>query len=127
VVAGVAYGYTLGEVTAHAATMARWGGSMRMPVPLWLFYTGLFVAIYLMHLFAWYVGLLYRTYQPQFPWVLQQHQWLLKDEQELRALREERRRANRSPPTPRQQPGATRQSVPTAIRADLANHHTPPS
>ena len=31
------------------------------------------LAIYLMHVAAWQIGLLYRAHQPDFPWVLQRH------------------------------------------------------
>jgi hypothetical protein len=33
------------------------------------------VGIYLMHLFCWHLGLLYRAHHLQFPWVLQRHEW----------------------------------------------------
>jgi hypothetical protein len=36
-------------------------------------YAILMVGIYLAHLFAWRVGLLYRNHQPQFPWINQVH------------------------------------------------------
>jgi hypothetical protein len=33
----------------------------------------LVVAIVLIHLFCWHVGLMYRAHQPEFPWILQHH------------------------------------------------------
>jgi hypothetical protein len=33
----------------------------------------LVAGIYLMHLFAWYMGLVYRAHHEQFPWILQRH------------------------------------------------------
>jgi hypothetical protein len=38
-----------------------------------LVYTSLFAGIYLMHLYGWVLGILYRKYYPEFPWVLQRH------------------------------------------------------
>lgn len=37
-------------------------------------YGALMIGIYLWHLYAWQLGLLYRAYQPKFPWVDQQYQ-----------------------------------------------------
>jgi hypothetical protein len=31
------------------------------------------IAIYLMHLYCWHLGILYRRHQQDFPWVLQRH------------------------------------------------------
>jgi hypothetical protein len=31
------------------------------------------IAIYLMHYYCWYLGVLYRRHQHEFPWVLQRH------------------------------------------------------
>jgi hypothetical protein len=33
----------------------------------------LILGIFLMHWFCWYLGLMYRAHQEQFPWVLQRH------------------------------------------------------
>jgi hypothetical protein len=43
-------------------------GSNTLGLPL------LLIGIYLMHLACWELALLYRAYQPQFPWVLQRHE-----------------------------------------------------
>jgi hypothetical protein len=34
----------------------------------------LIIGVYLMHWFCWYLGLMYRAHQDQFPWVLQRHE-----------------------------------------------------
>jgi hypothetical protein len=36
-------------------------------------YPLLIVGIFMMHVFCWYLGLQYRTYQPTFHWALQSH------------------------------------------------------
>jgi hypothetical protein len=35
----------------------------------------LLLGIYLVHLYCWELGLLYRRHYPRFPWVLQRHEW----------------------------------------------------
>ena len=67
----------------------------------------LFGAIYLMHLFCWHLGLLYRRHHDAFPWVLQRHPWAARNEPPVRRRRRrpaasaDLRPANRS-----EQPGA---------------------
>jgi hypothetical protein len=39
----------------------------------WLAHLTLIVAVYLMHLFCWRVGLLYRAHHEEFPWAFQYH------------------------------------------------------
>jgi len=97
VAAGV-YAVSLAAVTAHAMTIMRPRGPIALPIPLVFFYATLLVGVYLMHLFCWYLGLLYRKHQPEFPWVFQHHEWAMKDEQELRMLRQQRQRQKRIPP-----------------------------
>ena len=48
-------------------------GFKQFDVPGALEWPALFTGIYLMHWFAWCVGLLYRAHYHSFPWVLQRH------------------------------------------------------
>jgi hypothetical protein len=69
--ASALYAGSLFTTTILSVTMSRptWG----VRVPSILGYPALFAAIYLTHLFCWYLGLLYRKHHEAFPWVLQRH------------------------------------------------------
>lgn len=71
-VAGVMYAVASLGVTAHAISLLLPSG-MVPKAAIIAAYPMLLTAIYLMHLFAWYEGLLYRAHYAKFPWVLQRH------------------------------------------------------
>ncbi len=133
--AALPYAVSLTAVSWHALTMMQMGGSVTFRIPLVVFYAMLLASVYLMHMFCWYLGLMYRKYQPQFPWILQQHQWELKDEQELRRLQRQRQRAKRvkppqalDPPNPHgftAKPTPVTPLPPTTTPALLAPNTTP--
>lgn len=60
-------------------TMLRSTGGLKVwdDVGIWgsapVTFAILFVAVYVAHLFAWELGLLYRMFHPRFPWVNQEH------------------------------------------------------
>jgi hypothetical protein len=125
-VAAGLYGVGLYGVSAQAAAMVKWG-QPQLPIAPLVAYPVLLAAIYMMHLFVWHLGLLYRQHQPQFPWVLQQHNWSMKDEKELQALRRQRARRVRKAPavaaSPRvaqpaaRQPGTSASVKPITLKA----------
>ena len=95
--AGLLYAVSVSGVTAHALTLGG-AGAMGTLLPTAAAYAVLLGSVYLMHLFTWQVGMLYRAHQPKFPWVWQHHEWSMQDEKELRELRrlrQEERRAKR--------------------------------
>jgi hypothetical protein len=62
----------------------------------------LVLGIYLMHWFCWYLGIMYRAHQDQFPWVLQRHERVNKGPHKTHADRLGRKRrplAGHLPPT----------------------------
>lgn len=77
--AGAAFVYGLGVVGSFMASVASlsgslivgpsipWYGRWSVGMPL------LLAGVYLVHLYCWYMGLLYRAHHGSFPWVLQRH------------------------------------------------------
>lgn len=74
VMAAVIYGPAIINSTMLAKNVGR---SLVGRIIPWdagpLSYVALFVGIFLAHLFCWHLGLLYRQYHEQFPWILQRY------------------------------------------------------
>jgi hypothetical protein len=70
-------GYMIGIAGTTFALAALFAMPGTMPGNPWLAtaiaYPLLIVGIFIMHVFCWYLGLQYRTYQPAFGWALQSH------------------------------------------------------
>lgn len=82
----------------HLGSMGATIGRLLTPA---LSYPLLFAGIYLVHLFGWYLGLVYRTHFDRFPWVLQKHTPSMELEQKFARLRQQRavRKRRDAPPT----------------------------
>ncbi|HWB52587.1 MAG TPA: hypothetical protein VG722_00275, partial [Tepidisphaeraceae bacterium] len=68
--------YMVGALGSHVVVLRHavpkpgvqtWLGMPMVVYPL------LVIGVYLMHYFCWYLGLMYRDFHDQFPWVLQRH------------------------------------------------------
>jgi hypothetical protein len=95
-VAGGVYTAAAFGVIVHAVSLVSSGGLARH-IAVILAYPVLLGAIYLMHLFAWYEGLLYRAHNVGFPWVLQRHiPTVSEDEKKLRQHRLEQLRKQKA-------------------------------
>ena len=73
VVAGGVYFLGVQAVALNWVAQFSRGFRSVLGMPL-IAYPMLFLGIFLMHLFCWYLGLLYRAHHAQFPWVLQHHE-----------------------------------------------------
>lgn len=86
--------------TSHLAVFlsagTQHGAGRHSDLSSWAGFAMLFVAICLMHLFCWHLGLLYRRHHESFPWVLQRHDWAALNQPVPR-----RRRRRRPAATPR--------------------------
>jgi hypothetical protein len=92
------YAASLGAVAYHAASIVNLGSySFLARVLPFVAYPMLFVSIYLLHLFLWYLGLLYRGRHEQFPWVLQRHIPTMKLERKFQELRRQKGQSRRPP------------------------------
>jgi hypothetical protein len=69
--------YFFGMFGTLYSLLKAMGGISSLDLGVWgtapVTYAVLMVGIYFAHLFSWRVGLLYRMYQPKFPWVHQEH------------------------------------------------------
>ena len=72
---GVAFvTYVIGIGGTFVVIASLYSGSSTWPlVTISIAYPLLLVGIFMMHVFCWYLGLQYRTYQPTFGWALQSH------------------------------------------------------
>jgi hypothetical protein len=73
-VAAFCYFSGLLSTSRYVANLMLMGSPMRgVAIPPEISFPLLLAGIVLLHLFCWQLGLLYRLYQPKFPWVLQRH------------------------------------------------------